>query len=90
MTRGTDHRKKSRRSFIGHTILGSAGIALGWMIGKIIREKKTDTIKLMAPDGSLVEVPKHQIRTTSKQKASIKELKKWMNTRSESDHNHSL
>lgn len=90
MSEKSDQKIRSRRSFVGHTILGSAGVALGLIAGNYIRSNNQEVVKMMTPGGELVEVPKNRLKPTSKKKVSIQELKKWMAADHKNKNEHSL
>ncbi len=70
--------KNPRREFLGTGVAAGAGIVLGIAAGNILKEKHGETVKMMTPDGQLVEVEKRFMPEKNGRIVSNQELKNWM------------
>lgn len=73
-------RKVSRRNFIETSITGGAAVALGLAAGNVLNTMNHETVKMLTPDGQLVEVEKRLLPKTKTPAVSNKELLAWMET----------
>jgi len=69
----------SRRRFLFLSLLTGLGLAIGKTGAKAAPPKEEgDTVKMLTPDGRLVEVPKSSIEAAkSRNKASNKDILSW-------------
>ena len=70
--------KNTRREFLGTGVAAGAGIALGVAAGNLLKEQRSETVKMMTADGQLVEVEKRFLPKKVGKPVSNKELKNWM------------
>ena len=74
-------QEKGRRNFLRNLISGSAVLLVPGLIKA--KDSGTETVKMLTPDGKMVEVKKSAIEKNSEnQVASNKEVMDWMNTKS--------
>ena len=73
--------RNSRRKFLSLGLLGGAVLIAPDTTAQESDKKDGETIKMLTPDGKLVEVSKTVIaQTKSRQKASNADILKWMKT----------
>ena len=71
-------KTKGRRSFLSNLFKGGAAVLIAPGILKA-DPVPTETIKLLTPDGKLIEIDKSHIEgTVTSQRASNEEVLKWM------------
>ena len=70
---------KERRGFLKSALAFGAGIGLLGMFGKKAKAESGEKIKLLTPDGKLVEIDKTHIEKESNERASNTEVREWMN-----------
>lgn len=76
-------QKKSRRDFIETGIAAAAGVAIGLAVGNKLPHGQTEapeTVKMLTPDGKLVEVEKRFLPPMCGKPAAVSnhELLAWM------------
>jgi hypothetical protein len=72
--------KKQRRSFLKSMFTLGAGLGLLSVAGKTAKaETAGEKIKLLTPDGKLVEIDRAQVEKESTERASNAEVIHWMN-----------
>jgi hypothetical protein len=74
--------KKERRNFLKATLAVIAGLAFFRFTGKRFMKTQNTKIRMLTPDGKLVEVDASVISkmSRSKSRASNEEVQKWMKT----------
>ena len=76
----TDDKNKGRRNFLKSGFTFAAGFGLLSLFGRKAKAESTgEKIKLLTPDGKLVEIDKTHIEKESKERASNTEVLNWMN-----------
>jgi hypothetical protein len=75
----TDDNKKQRRSFLKSLFTLGAGAGLIAVTGGKAKAEATEKVKMLTPDGKLVEIDRSQIENESPERASNHEVKQWMN-----------
>ncbi len=72
--------KSSRRKFLALGLLGTAGLVAGDAAAQT-PEDAGDTVKMLTPDGQLVEVSKSFLeKSTARSKAKNEEILNWTKT----------
>lgn len=71
--------KKDRRTFLKDGAVAGVLAALGIAAGKVVRGKGNDTVRMMTPDGKLVEVDARFISKSLSKPVTTADLKAWMN-----------
>ena len=77
-----ENNKKQRRNFLKGALALLAGIGLVKFSQRGCRKTENKKIKMLTPDGKLVEVDESVISKLAsvEQRASNEEVQKWMNT----------
>jgi hypothetical protein len=73
---------KSRRNFLKATLVTMASMGLVKFLQKTSQTQEIKKIKMLTPDGKLVEVEESLIsnKLADRQRASNKEVQNWMKT----------
>lgn len=73
----------TKRKFIRLGVLGIISSVIGWKFFSWSSSGATEKIKMLTPDGKLVEIDKEKIKLTpGKKPVSNAEIKKWMRFKS--------
>ena len=68
-----------RRNFLKSAITFGAGIGLFSLFGKKAKARPSDKVKMLTPDGKLVEIDRSQIeKEVTPTRASNQEVMDWM------------
>jgi hypothetical protein len=68
-----------RRSFLKSAVAFGAGIGLFSLFGKKAKAQTSEKVKMLTPDGKLVEIDRSQIeKEVTPGRASNKEVMDWM------------
>ena len=70
-------KKTSRRSFFRKGILAGVGAMLGITSVSAATNEEEETVKMLTPDGKLVEVPRKALPQQSGKVVSNQELFEW-------------
>jgi hypothetical protein len=68
---------KTRRKFLSLSLLGGAGMLVGKAVDAQTPAESSETVKMLTPDGKLVEVDKKAFVTINKN-ASNQDVLNWM------------
>jgi hypothetical protein len=74
----TEDNKKQRRNFLKSLFTLGAGAGLLAVTGVKSKAEGTEKVKMLTPDGKLVEIDRSQIENESPERASNHEVMKWM------------